>query len=104
MEGILKVTPDVLITKAGDFSAKAGEVKGIHDQMLSRIQSLNSTWTGEAASSYASKFKALEASMNRINAMIMEHSRDLQEMAEEYNRTESQVQNIIGELPASSLD
>ena len=104
MEGRLLVTPGELINKAGSFQAKAMEVKTLHDDMLARVTGLSGTWNGEAAEAYRSKFASLQASMDKINRMIMEHSRDLQEMAEQYQAAEGQAQSAANDLPASTLD
>ena len=104
MEGTLLVTPSELINKAGSFQSKAAEVKSLHDEMINKVNSLSSSWTGEASESYRNKFNMLQTSMDKINRMIMEHSRDLQEMAEQYQAAESQAQNAASELPASTLD
>lgn len=104
MEGTLLVTPSELINKAGSFSSKAGEVKTLHDEMIAKVNSLSGSWTGEASEAYRGKFNALQASMDKINRMIMEHSRDLQEMAEKYQTAENQAQSAANDLPASTLD
>ncbi len=104
MEGTLKVTPAKLKDTSGRFSSKAAEVKQLHDDMISKIDSLSSAWTGTAAESYRNKFKSLQASMDQINRMIMEHSRDLTAMAEQYEAGESKAESIASELPASTLD
>ena len=104
MEGTLKVTPSELTAKSGQFSAKASQVKALHDEMLAKVNSLSGAWTGSAADAYKAKFSALQSSMNAINRMIMEHSRDLSEMAQQYETGESKAQSIADELPPSNLD
>lgn len=104
MEGTLLVTPAELKTTASTFQGKAGEVKSLHDEMMNKVDALSGSWTGEAAEAYKGKFKALQASIDKINRMIMEHVNDLNNMAEEYERAESTAMNAANELPASTLD
>ena len=56
MEGTLLVTPEKLQSTASSFQSKAAQVKSLHDNMISKVNSLSSSWTGEAASAYNSKF------------------------------------------------
>ena len=104
METKLIVTPEQLQAAASAFQTEAGIVKAQHDAMLSKVRSLSGAWSGDAASSYTSKFSALEKSMNTINNMITEHVRDLNAIAEDYIKTESEATAIAEELPVSTLE
>ena len=102
MEGTLLVTPEELTNAAGEFSAQATQITALHQAMLGKVRSLN--WEGEAANTYKTKFNALETSMTRINAMIQEHVRDLNEMAQQYSSAEKSAQTAAEGLPASTLE
>ena len=82
----------------------AGEVKSLHDEMISKVNALSGSWIGEASEAYKSKFSSLQASMDKVNRMIMEHVNDLNNMADEYERAETTAMNAANELPASTLD
>ena len=58
---------------------------------------------GNAADAYRAKFAALQSAMDTINRMIMEHSTDLEQMAQVYMDAESQNASLIDSLPASTL-
>lgn len=103
MEATLLVTPQELTSTASTFSAKATQVKALHDSMLERVRSLNSTWTGDAASAYTNKFNALQSSMETIYNMIQEHVRDLNAIAEQYTSAETQATAAANDMPASTL-
>ena len=103
IEGTLLVTPEVLQEKSRSFSSLAVQVKSLHDDMIQRVNSLASAWEGTAADAYRTKFSALQASMDTINRMIMEHSNDLEAMAQTYIDAENQAANEVDSLPASSL-
>ena len=104
MEGTLLVTPEKLQSTASSFQSKAAQVKSLHDNMIAKVNSLSSSWTGEAASAYNSKFTALQASMDKIYAMITEHVNDLNAMAEQYNVASTAALNAANELPTSTLE
>lgn len=97
MTGILKVTPEKLISTSGEFKDQGTKIRGITSQMLQIVNSLNSSWEGEAQKAYSTRFKALDGDMAQIQAKINEHVADLNEMAETYKKAEStNTSNISG--------
>ena len=99
----LLVTPEVLQQKAQTFRSMAIQVKALHDDMIQRVHSTASGWEGNAADAYRAKFSALQASMDTINRMIMEHSTDLEKIAQEYMRADTQIISQIEGMPISDL-
>lgn len=89
MEGSLKVTPERLITAAGEFSEIGSKVKGITEQMMEGIGRLRGVWQGEAADAYHHRFQTLHGDMDKMYRMIQEHVEDLQEMARQYQEAET---------------
>lgn len=87
MDGILKVTPEELITSATELSSINSQVSTITTAMLDKIRSITS-WIGEANTAYVAKFDTLEEEMTKIKLMIEEHSTDLTEMARNYQTAE----------------
>ena len=88
MTGTVRVTPEKLISTAQSFSSSAGTVQNLTSNMLSIVDSLNSTWAGEAATAYYTKAHGLQESINKMIRMINEHSTDLQAMAQAYQEAE----------------
>lgn len=89
MEGILKVTPEKLISTAEAFNTTGGQVRSLTQQMIGIIDGLRSSWEGEAASNYNTKFHQLDDDMEKMHRMIEEHVKDLNEMAKQYQMAES---------------
>lgn len=98
MTGTLRVTPEKLISTAQSFSSSAGTVQNLTNNMLSTIDSLNSTWAGEAATAYYNKAHSLQESINKMVRMINEHSTDLQAMAQTYQEAEKTAQQTAAAL------
>lgn len=103
IEGTLLVTPETLQEKSRTFNSLAVQVKALHDDMIQRVNGLSSAWEGNAADAYRTKFAALQTAMDTINRMIMEHSTDLDAMAQTYIDAENQATSAVDSLPASSL-
>ena len=73
------------------------------NNMLSTIKALNSSWTGEAATTYYSKAEALQPSINMLVRMINEHSTDLQAMADNYQEAENTAKSTASALKTDAI-
>ena len=104
MDGILRVTPEKLISAAGEFSNSSGVVKGLTSQMTSMVDGLSSVWSGEAATAYKNKFHQLDDDITRMNKMIQEHVKDLQEMARVYKQAEADAKEASSGLPIDPIN
>lgn len=89
MEGILKVTPEKLISTSDEFNTTGGQIRTLTQNMVSMVDSLKSSWEGEASTAYSQKFHQLENDMEKMHRMINEHVKDLQEMARQYQLAEN---------------
>lgn len=103
MEATLLVTPEQLKNTSSTFSAKATQVKALHDSMIDKIGKLSASWTGTASEAYVNKFNALKTSMETIHNMIQEHVKDLNAIADQYTSAETQAAAAANDLPASTL-
>lgn len=98
MEGTLRVTPEQLEAAATEFSAKGTTVGNLTSQMTQVVESLSSSWEGEAATAYTTKFRQLDDDIQKMIRMIQEHSNDLNEMARVYRDAEVANADEIAEL------
>lgn len=89
MEGTLRVTPEQLESAASEFSNKATTVGTLTSNMMELVTGLSSAWEGEAATAYTSRFNQLEDDIQKMIAMVQEHSNDLIEMAQVYREAET---------------
>lgn len=96
--GTLKVSPEKLISTSQEFSSNGSTISSLTSEMLSQVAALSSTWQGEAATQYLTKFKSLENDIQLLNRMIQEHVTDLQEMANQYSTAEQQNQEEASAL------
>lgn len=89
MEGIIKVSPQLLTSTASEFSSQGSTVNNLTTEMVNLITGMASTWEGEAATAYITKFKGLEDDIQKMVRMIQEHSSDLEEMAQVYQEADN---------------
>lgn len=103
MEGTLKVTPELLISAADDFSSKGQTISSLLNEMMNMVTALSSIWEGDAESAYVTKFKGLEDDIQLLLRMVNEHSTDLKEMAGEYNKAETESLDAINTLSSDVI-
>lgn len=92
MEGIIKVSPQLLTGTASEFSSQGAAISNLTGEMMNLITGLTAAWEGDAATAYISKFRGLEDDIQKMVRMVQEHSMDLEEMARIY--TDADVQNM----------
>ncbi len=90
MEGIIKVSPQLLTNTAAEFSNQGAAVNTLTNEMMTMITGLSATWEGDAATTYISKFKGLEDDIQKMIRMIQEHSTDLEEMSRIYAKSNAE--------------
>ena len=99
MTGTLKVSTAKLTSTANSFNSTGQQIKNITSQMTSLVNALSgSVWSGDAASAYKKKFSELQDDINRMAKMVNEHVTDLNNMAREYERAESENINLSNTL------
>ncbi len=104
MDGIIKVTPEKLISTAEEFSTVGQNVNTLTQSMTEMVNGLSSTWTGEAANAYRTKFSGLQDDITKLNNMIQEHAADLTKMGETYQRAETaNEEELANSLPTDVI-
>lgn len=103
MEGILNVTPQELINTATEFQSQGTQVSNLTSEMMSLVTGLSSAWEGDAATAYINRFSQLEDDIQRMVAMITEHTNDLNEMAAVYEQAEQANIETIESLPTDVI-
>lgn len=89
MDGIIKVSPQLLTSTASEFSNQGAAISNLTGEMMNLITGLTSVWEGDAASAYITKFRGLEDDIQKMIRMVQEHSTDLEEMARIYAEADS---------------
>ncbi|MBR2675255.1 MAG: WXG100 family type VII secretion target [Mogibacterium sp.] len=103
MEGIIKVTPEILMNTASEFRSEGTQIGNLTSEMMDLINGLPSTWVGEAGAAYVSKFNGLRDDIQRMLNMISEHVEDLNTMAQTYMSTEQQITETTQSLSSDVI-
>lgn len=103
MEGIIKVSPELLISTAGEFNNQGTAISTLTGEMMQLVAGLSSAWEGEAATAYMTKFKGLEDDIQKMIRMVKEHATDLEEMARIYQDADIKGSEEAGSLSADVI-
>lgn len=103
MEGIIKVTPEELISASQQFDGTGSAIRTLTSQMTEVVTSLTSIWEGEVASQYQAKFQGLQDDIERLHSMIHEHVEDLVEMAENFRKAEDDSSSVVESLSSDVI-
>ena len=103
MEGIIRVSPEQLISTAGEFSNQGSSISALTGEMMQLVTGLSSVWEGEAATAYMTKFKGLEDDIQRMIRMVQEHASDLEEMASVYTQSDKTGADEASGLPSDVI-
>lgn len=91
MADLINVTPEKLKATAISFGDTGQKVKRTTSDMLQLVRGIsNSIWSGEASSSFITKFNGLETDINKMCKMIEEEAQHLTSIAQEYQIAEAQ--------------
>lgn len=103
MEGYLKVTPAALQAKSGEFDQNRAIIRNLIEQMNSKVGGISSHWQGDASTAYQNSYNGLRDDIDRLDRMIAEHVRDLNEMAAIYSKAEDKAEQAGQALPKDAI-
>lgn len=89
MEGILKVTPERLLSGSEEFASLATVMSNLTGEMMTLVRNLKTVWQGDASEAFGNKFASLQTDMDKLYRMVEEHAQDLSEMARNYQEAEN---------------
>lgn len=95
----LKVSPDVLRTKAEEISGQIQTIDNNWRRIYDLIQNSKSYWQGEASDYHRKYLKENDEETKKLLKRLREHPIDLQKMAGVYVEAEQQAVQIASALP-----
>lgn len=100
MGGIqLKVSPDILKSKAQEITAQANNISKSWQEMCNVISHSKSYWEGDASDYHRKAFDENKDDVDQILRRLREHPKDLMQMAGIYTQAESEAEQIASSLP-----
>lgn len=91
MAGQIRITPDVMRSRASEYRTEAGKVQDVISRMDSLLSSLQSEWEGEASSSYAARYAELKPGFIKAQDLINEIAAALDKVALTLEQTDASI-------------
>ncbi len=85
------VTPEELQAASAQFNNKVAELEQLLQQVQSQIQSLGSTWQGQAANQFAMLMGQWTTDVNGIRTVLGEIGQHLNQAASIYQETDMSI-------------
>lgn len=95
---VLKVTPEVLKSMAGEIEKQIGDISNQFNLIGSDISGTRSFWEGEASDTHKSQYDGLKDDINEAVNRLRNHPVNLLQMAGLYTETESNIQAVAQSL------
>ncbi len=91
MAGQIRMTPDTMRERAGQYRAEADTVGGVISKMDSLLEQLQSEWEGNASEAYAAKFAELKPSFEKAEELINDIAASLDATAQAVEETDNNI-------------
>ncbi|HLH60119.1 MAG TPA: WXG100 family type VII secretion target [Ktedonobacteraceae bacterium] len=91
MSGRIMVTPEELQQASSQFNAKAAELEQMLQSVQSQIESLRSTWQGQAAANFDALMAQWTQDVQGINQVLSQVSQHLNQASQAYSETDTSI-------------
>lgn len=91
MSGQIRITPDVMRQRAGQYRNEAEEVNGVIMRMDNLLNNLQGEWEGQASQSYAQRYAELKPGFQKAEELINEIAAALDSVAMQLEQTDSSI-------------
>lgn len=91
MANQIRMTPETMRTRAGEYTNQANNLQQIISKMDTLLTQLQSEWEGEASRAYAAKFAELRPGFVKAKDLIDEISAALKSTAQIVEDTDNRI-------------
>ncbi|MDR3308320.1 MAG: WXG100 family type VII secretion target [Coriobacteriales bacterium] len=91
MAGQIRISPETMRGRAGEYRTEAGNVDNVIQRMDSLLSNLQSEWEGAASESYASRFSELRPGFVKAKELIEEIAASLDKTAQTLEETDANI-------------
>lgn len=82
MAGQIRITPEQMHARAGEFRNAEADYLNVINTMKNLITTLQSEWEGAASDSFAAQFEALQPSFNQMDQLILDIAKQCDDVAD----------------------
>ena len=96
MAGQIRITPDQMRGRAGEYRTEADKVNDVIARMDSLLASLQGEWEGAASQSYANRYAELKPGFVKAEELIREIAAALDATARIVEETDASIASQFG--------
>ena len=89
--GQIRISPDQMRERAGQYRVEADTVNGVISKMDSLLQQLQSEWEGASSESYAARYQELKPGFVKAEELIREIAAALDSTAKIIEETDKEI-------------
>lgn len=89
MVGQIRISPDVMHQRAGQYLNEATNVNNVIASMDNLLGMLHSEWEGAVGQSYAQRYAELKPGFQKVEELILEIGQALDQMADELEQADA---------------
>lgn len=91
MAGQIRITPEQMRSRAGEYRNEAATVSQVISKMDSLLAALQSEWEGAASESYAQRYAELKPGFQKAQQLIEEIAAALDKTAAQVEETDNAI-------------
>lgn len=91
MAGQIRMTPETMRTRAGEYRTQANNMHDVITSMDTLLTNLQSEWEGAASESYAVRYSELKPSFEKAETLIREIAASLDSTANIVEQTDNDI-------------
>lgn len=91
MAGQIRITPDTMRTRAGEYQTEGENLGDIIDRMDTLLTNLQEEWEGAASEAYAAKFEELRPGFVKAEELIYDIAAALNTTADKLEQMDSEI-------------
>ncbi|BAR07443.1 Virulence factor esxA [Scardovia inopinata] len=91
MAGQIRITPDQMRSRAGEYRGEANKVQEVISKMDSLLNQLQSEWEGQSSQAYSQRFAELRPGFVKAEDLINEIARSLDTTAQSLESTDQSI-------------
>ena len=96
MASQIRITPDQMRARAGEYRNEAETVNGVISKMDTLLSNLQSEWEGAASESYAARYLELKPGFQKAEQLIREIAKALDSTANIVEETDNDIASQFG--------
>lgn len=101
MANEIRMTPDQMDERAGQYDEQRDIVDGVITSMSNLLTQLQGEWTGKAAEAYAAKFEELKPGFEKARDLIHDIAQSLRQSAAAIRETDENIAAAYGSTSGS---